>query len=129
MSKRGLVAYSDALRLEYGDEISVTTVYPGYIRTPIHDAAALEGISLEGAVPAEALADAADTLVRATLGPPARDLATTRRGPRVTHCCGSPLESWSIGSSAGVCKPRHCAATSTDPSSPPGCANAWAASS
>lgn len=80
MSKRGLVAYSDALRLEYGSEISVTTVYPGYIRTPIHDAASLEGISLEGAVPAEDLADAVDTLVRATLGPPARDLATTRRG-------------------------------------------------
>ena len=39
MSKRGLVAYSDALRLEYGDEIGVTTVYPGYIRTGIHDAA------------------------------------------------------------------------------------------
>ena len=33
MSKRGLVAYSDALRLEHGDEIDVTTVYPGYIRT------------------------------------------------------------------------------------------------
>ena len=38
MSKRGLVAYSDALRLEHGDAITVTTVYPGYIRTPIHDA-------------------------------------------------------------------------------------------
>ena len=38
MSKRGLVAYSDALRLEHGDEITVTTVYPGYIRTGIHDA-------------------------------------------------------------------------------------------
>ena len=29
MSKRGLVAYSDALRLEHGDAITVTTVYPG----------------------------------------------------------------------------------------------------
>ena len=38
MSKRGLTAYSDALRLEYGGEITVTTVYPGYIRTPIHAA-------------------------------------------------------------------------------------------
>src|SRR3954447_6838662 len=38
MSKRGLVAYSDALRLEHGDAITVTTVYPGYIRTPIHTA-------------------------------------------------------------------------------------------
>ena len=34
MSKRGVVAYSDALRLEEGDRITVTTVYPGYIRTP-----------------------------------------------------------------------------------------------
>ena len=80
MSKRGLVAYSDALRLEHGDAITVTTVYPGYIRTPIHDAAARHGLSLEGLVPAESLDGAARTLVRAALGPPARDLATTGRG-------------------------------------------------
>ena len=53
MSKRGLVAYSDALRLEHGDEIGVTTVYPGYIRTAIHDASQASGVGLEGAVPAE----------------------------------------------------------------------------
>ena len=53
MSKRGLVAYSDALRLEHGDAITVTTVYPGYIRTPIHDASKAAGVALEGAVPAE----------------------------------------------------------------------------
>ena len=53
MSKRGLVAYSDALRLEHGDEITVTTVYPGYIRTGIHDSAKANGVGLEGAVPAE----------------------------------------------------------------------------
>lgn len=80
MSKRGLVAYSDALRLELGDEIAVTTVYPGYIRTPIHDAGAALGISLEGLVPAERLEHAARTIVRAALGRRARDLATTRRG-------------------------------------------------
>jgi NAD(P)-dependent dehydrogenase (short-subunit alcohol dehydrogenase family) len=80
MSKRGLVAYSDALRLEHGDAITVTTVYPGYIRTPIHEAARARGIGLEGVVPAEKLSDAAGTLVRAALGPPARDLATTRSG-------------------------------------------------
>jgi NAD(P)-dependent dehydrogenase (short-subunit alcohol dehydrogenase family) len=80
MSKRGLVAYSDALRLEHGDAITVTTVYPGYIRTPIHDAARARGIGLEGVVPAEKLSDAAGTLVRAALGPPTRDLATTRGG-------------------------------------------------
>jgi len=80
MSKRGLTAYSDSLRQELGDEITVTTVYPGYIRTPIHDAAAEQGLSLEGVVPAERLEDAARALARAALGPPARDLATTRSG-------------------------------------------------
>ena len=80
MSKRGLVAYSDALRLEHGDAITVTTVYPGYIRTPIHDAAARQGLSLEGLVPAERVDDAAKTLVRAALGPPVRDLATSGHG-------------------------------------------------
>ena len=58
----------------------MTTVYPGYIKTPIHDAGADQGISLDGAVPEEKLQDAVDTMVRAVLGPPARDLATTRRG-------------------------------------------------
>ena len=80
MSKRGLVAYSDALRLEHGDEITVTTVYPGYIRTGIHDAARPSGVGLEGAVPAERVEQAAKTLARAALGRPVRDLATTRAG-------------------------------------------------
>jgi NAD(P)-dependent dehydrogenase (short-subunit alcohol dehydrogenase family) len=80
MSKRGLVAYSDALRLEFGDEITVTTVYPGYIRTGIHDASEDSGVGLEGAVPAERVEDAARVLVRAALGRPVRDLATTRQG-------------------------------------------------
>jgi NAD(P)-dependent dehydrogenase (short-subunit alcohol dehydrogenase family) len=80
MSKRGLVAYSDALRLEYGDEIAVTTVYPGYIRTPIHAASRAAGLRFEGVVPAERLEDAARAIARAALGPPVRDLATTRRG-------------------------------------------------
>ncbi len=80
MSKRGLVAYSDALRLEYGDSITVTTVYPGYIRTPIHASSRAAGFGLEGIVPAEPVQAAARTLARAALGPPVRDLATTRRG-------------------------------------------------
>jgi len=80
ISKRGLVAYSDALRLEHGDEITVTTVYPGYIRTGIHDAAKESGVGLEGAVPAERVEHAAKTLARAALGRPVRDLATTRAG-------------------------------------------------
>jgi NAD(P)-dependent dehydrogenase (short-subunit alcohol dehydrogenase family) len=80
MSKRGLVAYSDALRYELGAEITVTTVYPGYIRTPIHDASRAAGVGLEGNVPPERVRDAARTIARAALGPPVRDLATTRRG-------------------------------------------------
>jgi NAD(P)-dependent dehydrogenase (short-subunit alcohol dehydrogenase family) len=80
MSKRAIVAYSDALRLEHGDAITVTTVYPGYIKTPIHDASNEDGFALDGIVPEEPLASAAATLVRAALGPPVRDLATTRQG-------------------------------------------------
>jgi NAD(P)-dependent dehydrogenase (short-subunit alcohol dehydrogenase family) len=80
MSKKGVVAYSDALRAEHGDAITVTTVYPGYIRTPIHDAYADDGLALEGGVPAEDLGEVARLMARAALGPPARDLATTRRG-------------------------------------------------
>jgi NAD(P)-dependent dehydrogenase (short-subunit alcohol dehydrogenase family) len=81
MSKRGLVAYSDSLRYEHGDAITVTTVYPGYIRTPIHEAAAAEGITLDGLVPVERVEQAAGALVRAALAHRApRDLATTWRG-------------------------------------------------
>ncbi|MHB8717716.1 MAG: SDR family NAD(P)-dependent oxidoreductase [Candidatus Dormibacteria bacterium] len=80
MSKRGLIAFSDSLRAEYGDRITVTTVYPGYIRTPIHNASVAAGVALEGVVPAESLEDAVRALVRAATGRPARDLATTRRG-------------------------------------------------
>ncbi len=81
MTKRAVVAYSDALRMEHGDAISVTTVYPGYIRTPIHDPSNEDGFALDGVVPAEPLASAARTLTRAALGRRApRDLATTRRG-------------------------------------------------
>ena len=80
MSKRGLVAYSDALRLEYGGEIDVTTVYPGYIRTQIHASSQAAGFGLEGVVPVEDVADAARALTGAALGEPVRDLATTRQG-------------------------------------------------
>ncbi len=79
-SKRGVVGYSDQLRAEVGGRVTVTTVYPGYIRTPIHDAGRDLGVGLEGLVPAEPLGAAVATLVRAVHGRPARDLATTRRG-------------------------------------------------
>src|SRR4051795_5318160 len=81
MSKRGVVAYSDALRLEFGSEIGGTAGYSGYIKTPIHDSSSSDGFSLDGLVPEEPLAGAAATLVRAALASsPPRDLATTRRG-------------------------------------------------
>jgi NAD(P)-dependent dehydrogenase (short-subunit alcohol dehydrogenase family) len=79
-SKRGVAAYSDQLRSEVGDEVTVTTIYPGYVRTPIHDATRGTGVGLEGMVPAEPLEAVVATLVRALYGKPARDLATTPRG-------------------------------------------------
>lgn len=81
MSKRGIAAYSDALRLEYGGTLDVTTVYPGYIKTPIHASSEENGFALDGVVPEETLDDAAATLARAALdGRASRDVATTRRG-------------------------------------------------
>lgn len=81
MSKRGVVAYSDALRAEYGTVLDVTTVYPGYIRTSIHDVAEQAGLRLGALVPEEPLSDAVDAMLRAALdAKPARDLATSRRG-------------------------------------------------
>lgn len=80
-SKRGVVAYSESLRIEYGNELeAVTTIYPGYIKTPIHDASAERGIGLDKQVPEEPLSAAAETVARAALGEPINDLATTRRG-------------------------------------------------
>lgn len=79
-SKRGVVGFSDQLRAEVGDEVTVTTVYPGYIRTPIHEAGQSAGVGLEGMVPPEPIGAAVATIIRAIYGRPARDLATTRRG-------------------------------------------------
>lgn len=79
-SKRGVVGYSDQLRSEVGDEVTVTTIYPGYVRTPIHDAGKELGVQLEGMVPPEPLGAVVATIDRALHGKPARDLATTRRG-------------------------------------------------
>ncbi|MDQ4143707.1 MAG: SDR family NAD(P)-dependent oxidoreductase [Actinomycetota bacterium] len=78
-SKRGLAAYSDVLRLEAGGRVKVSTVYPGYVRTPIHQRSERLGFSLAGAVPEESL----DTVVRAIVrtcysSRPPRDVATSR---------------------------------------------------
>jgi short-subunit dehydrogenase len=64
-SKRAVLAYSDALRMEYGDRLTVSAVLPGYIRTPIHDGPAAEGASLDGIVPAEPVAAAVAAIVAA----------------------------------------------------------------
>jgi NAD(P)-dependent dehydrogenase (short-subunit alcohol dehydrogenase family) len=68
------------LRLEYGSHVGVTTIYPGYIKTPIHAQAEAEGVSLSGLVREEPLSAMIKTVVRACTGKPRRDLATTRLG-------------------------------------------------
>jgi NAD(P)-dependent dehydrogenase (short-subunit alcohol dehydrogenase family) len=76
-SKRAVTAYSDTLRIEYRRRITVSTVYPGYVRTAMHDAPAAQGISLEGAVPAEPVDYTVRAIVRACVTR-RRDLATSR---------------------------------------------------
>jgi NAD(P)-dependent dehydrogenase (short-subunit alcohol dehydrogenase family) len=80
-SKRALVAYADALRLEIGTHVDVTCVYPSMVRSPIHDSTSAAGLSLEGMSKYEPLEGVVDTVLRAALGRRARrDMPTTRRG-------------------------------------------------
>ncbi|MFC4949449.1 SDR family NAD(P)-dependent oxidoreductase [Pseudonocardia sp. GCM10023141] len=81
VAKRGMTAYADALRLEYGTELHVSTVYPGYVATPIHDAGREVGLALEGQVRREEVDDIVGTVLR-TLGAarPPRDTAGTFGG-------------------------------------------------
>lgn len=77
-SKRALCAYSDVLRLEHGDKISVSTVYPGYVRTPIHQRSEELGYALSGAVPEESLESVVATLLKACYAKRApRDMPTS----------------------------------------------------
>lgn len=81
VSKRALTAYADCLRAEYGTHIGVTTVYPGYVDTPIHTASRTAGVALDGLVPAEREQDTVMTVVRAAAARrPPRDLASTSLG-------------------------------------------------
>jgi NAD(P)-dependent dehydrogenase (short-subunit alcohol dehydrogenase family) len=81
VAKRGMAAYADALRLEYGTELHVTTVYPGYVRTPIHAAGREVGLTLEGQVRREEVENVVGTVLRALTVPrPPRDTACTRAG-------------------------------------------------
>lgn len=81
VAKRGMAAYADALRLEYGTELHVSTVYPGYVRTGIHAAGREVGLTLEGQVRREEVEDVVGTVLRALALPrPPRDTACTRAG-------------------------------------------------
>jgi len=81
VSKRALTAYADVLRMEYGTHLGVTTVYPGYVSTPIHDRSRAAGVVLEGLVPAESVRDTVLTVVRAGAERSApREVASTRAG-------------------------------------------------
>ncbi len=81
VSKRGLVAYADALRLELGGHVGVTCVYPSAVRSPIHDSTAQAGLSLEGMSSYEPLAGVVAAVERAALARRVhRDLPTTPRG-------------------------------------------------
>jgi NAD(P)-dependent dehydrogenase (short-subunit alcohol dehydrogenase family) len=86
VSKRALTAYADVLRLEYGTHLSVTTVYPGYVDTPIHDRSRAAGVALDGLVPAEQVRDTVMTAVRAAAAARApRDVAATPPGTAALH--------------------------------------------
>lgn len=81
VSKRALAAYADALRLEVGTHIGVTVIYPSMVASPIHDATAQAGLSLDGVSRYEPASGVIDAIVRgATSAKPLRDVATTRRG-------------------------------------------------
>ncbi|TDC86996.1 SDR family NAD(P)-dependent oxidoreductase [Actinomadura sp. 7K507] len=80
-SKRALVAYADALRMELGTHVGVTCVYPSAVRSPIHDSTAAAGLSLEGVSRYEPLDGVVDAVLHAALSRrPRRDVTTTRRG-------------------------------------------------
>ncbi|WP_232660416.1 SDR family NAD(P)-dependent oxidoreductase [Pseudonocardia sp. TRM90224] len=81
VAKRGMSAYADALRVEYGTELHVSTVYPGYVRTPIHNEGREVGLALEGQVRREEVEDIVGTVLRTlTATRPARNTAGSRGG-------------------------------------------------
>ena len=80
VSKRGLTAYADALRAEYGTHVGVTCVHPAFIRTPIHDRTRAAGLQLEGFSREEPLDGVVAKIVSACEGEGGRDIAVTRGG-------------------------------------------------
>ncbi|MCY9782415.1 SDR family NAD(P)-dependent oxidoreductase [Nocardiopsis sp. EMB25] len=86
VSKRALAAYADCLRAEYGTHVGVTTVYPGYVDTPIHDSSRATGVALDGLVPAERERDTVMSVIRAAGAKRApRDVASTGLGTVALH--------------------------------------------
>lgn len=80
-SKRAVVAYADALRMELGGLVGVSCVYPSSVRSPIHDSTAAAGLSLEGMSSYEPLEGVVDTVMAAALSKrQRRDLPTSPRG-------------------------------------------------
>ena len=81
VSKRGVVAYADALRLELAPHVGVSTVYPSMVRSPIHDSTKQAGLSLEGVSHFESLEGVVAAVLAASLARTApRDVATSTRG-------------------------------------------------
>ena len=77
-SKRAIDTYSRLLRLEYRDRLSVSTIHPGYVKTPIHDPTGAMGLSVEGLVHEETVEQAAAAVAHACVRKP-RSLTLTRR--------------------------------------------------
>jgi len=77
-SKRAVSAYADTLRIEYDGRVTVTTVNPGYVRTPIHEVAAASGASLEGLTPPDSMSEVVAAYVTAIAEHP-RSIATSWR--------------------------------------------------
>ena len=81
VSKRAVVAYADALRLELAPLVTVSTIYPSMVRSPIHDSTKQAGLSLEGVSHYESLEGVVAAIVAASLARDApRDVATSGRG-------------------------------------------------
>lgn len=81
VSKRALVAYADALRLEVGSHVGVSVVYPSMVASPIHDATVAAGLSLRGVSRYEPVEGVVEAILRAATARRApREVATTRRG-------------------------------------------------
>ncbi len=81
VSKRGLTAYADCVRAEFGTHVTVASVHPAMVRTPIHDTTKAAGLSLDGVSTEEPLEGVVQRLVEASLDArPKRDAAVSRAG-------------------------------------------------